>query len=67
MGRWIDAHTDHGGVLWGILCCWLLVAANCALFAVHVPVGWVVPFDVFGVPALVTLGLWFVGRVRGDP
>jgi len=67
VGRWLDARTDYGGVLWGVLCCWMLVAANLGLFAIEVPVTYVVPFDVFGVPALVTLMLWLLRRPRSAP
>ena len=67
MNRWVNTRMDHGGVLWGVLCCWLMVAANLGLFAAGVPVAYVVPFDVFGVPALVTLLLWLASRARGAP
>jgi hypothetical protein len=37
-----------------------MVAANFLLFAIHVPVFYVVPFDVIGVPILVSVALWLI-------
>jgi hypothetical protein len=65
MHQWLSLRTDRGGVLWGILCCWLAVTANVLLFSLHVPVFYVVPFDVFGVPLIVTLALWLIQSDRG--
>jgi hypothetical protein len=67
MQAWLNGATDRGGVLWGILCCWLLVLMNFALFGFHTPVFYVVPFDVVGVPLIVTLALWAAGPRRTPP
>jgi hypothetical protein len=64
MNRWLNAQSDHGGVLWGILCCWLMVAANFLLLDLHVAIFYVVPFDVFGVPLLVTAAFALLRTAR---
>ena len=62
MQRWLSFETDQGAVLWGILCCWLAVAGNVSLLGLGVSIFWVVPFDLFGVPILVSLALWVFQR-----
>ncbi len=64
MRIWLSQQTDEGGVMWGVLCCWFLVAGNIILIHLHVPVFYVVPFDVFAVPLIVTLSLWIYGNYR---
>jgi hypothetical protein len=63
MNRWAHFDTDEGGVLWGILCCWLAVCGNLILLAFGVPIDWIVPLDLFGVPILASLTQWLASRL----
>jgi hypothetical protein len=65
MREWLNGRTDRGGVLWGIVCCWSMVAANFALLHFRAPIFYVVPFDVIGVPVMVTLALRVLDHSRG--
>ena len=62
---WTSFDSDRGGVLWGIACCWLAVLSNLALLAFAVPIAYVVPWTLFGVPLLVTLLIAAARRVVG--
>lgn len=62
MLRWTRFDTDEGGVIWGILCCWLAVCGNVALLAFGVSIHWIVPLDLFAVPALASAVQWLAGR-----
>lgn len=55
---WFNFDTDRGAVLWGVLCCWLAVLSNMGLLALDVPVFYIVPWSLFGVPLVVTLAIW---------
>ena len=48
------ASADLNAALWAIACCWLAVAGNYLLIALGLKAGWIVPFDLFAVPILVT-------------
>lgn len=63
--QWIRFDTDQGGLLWAVLCCWLGVLGNMVLVAAGVPIAFIVPWSLFGVPLAVTLVLWLAGR-RGS-
>lgn len=67
MRRWIRFDTDHGAILWAVLCCWLGVAANFGLIGLKVPIFYIVPFDLFGVPLVVSVLLWCLQRRRSAP
>ena len=60
--RWVNFDTDRGGVLWGVLCCWLAVLSNFALLAMGVTIFYIVPWNIFGVPLAVTGLMWAVSR-----
>jgi hypothetical protein len=62
MIRWARFDTDQGGVLWGILCCWLAVCGNLVLLAWDVNIHWIVPLDLFAVPILASLAQWLTSR-----
>jgi hypothetical protein len=62
MIRWARFDTDEGGVLWGILCCWLAVCGNVVLLALGVTIYWIVPLDLLAVPILASLAQWLASR-----
>ncbi len=45
---------DGEAIVWAIACCWIVVWGNYLLLDLGVTVFWLVPIDLFGVPALVT-------------
>jgi hypothetical protein len=55
---------DLGAALWAIACCWAAVWGNYLLLAMGLQAAAIVPFDLFAVPALVSLAFWTVGRLR---
>lgn len=55
---WINFDTNRGGVLWGVLCCWLAVFSNLGLLSIDVSIFYIVPWNLFGVPIAVTLAIW---------
>ena len=57
---WFNFDSDRGAVLWGILCCWLAVLSNIGLLALDVPIFYIVPWSLFGVPLAVTCAVWAV-------
>jgi hypothetical protein len=57
---WFNFDTDRGAVLWGVLCCWLAVLSNIGLLALDVPIFYIVPWSLFGVPLAATLAIWVV-------
>lgn len=57
------ASTDLNAVLWAITCCWLAVGGNYLLIAFGLKAAWIVPFDLFAVPALVTAAFRLLRRV----
>ncbi len=64
MRSWLRFDTDKGGVVWGILCCWLGVLLNLAFVRAEVSPFVIVPCDLFVVPGLVTAGLWLSARLN---
>ena len=48
---------------YGDLCCWLAVCGNLILLAFGVPIDWIVPLDLFGVPILASLTQWLASRL----
>ena len=62
---WINFDTDQGGVLWGCLCCWLGVLSNFGMLSLGVPIFYIVPWSLFGVPIVVTLLVWAAQRQIG--
>ena len=57
--------ADAKAMLWAALCCWAVVWGNYLLLAMKVPIFWIVPIDMFAVPALVTLAMAGFGRLGG--
>lgn len=55
--------ADAMAMLWAVLCCWTAVWGNYLLLDLKVPIFWIVPLNMFGVPALVTLVLAGFGRL----
>lgn len=51
-------------MLWAIGCCWTVVWGNYLLLDLGVTVFWIVPIDLFGVPALVTAVFHVLRRRR---
>lgn len=62
MDSWLRLDTDRGAVLWAVLCCWLAVLANFALIRAAVPIGYIVPLDLFGIPLVVSIVFWLLQR-----
>jgi len=54
--------ADLGAVLWAIGCCWVGVCGNYLLIAAGLTASYIVPFDLFAVPALVTAAFRLVRR-----
>lgn len=57
------ASADLNAVLWAIACCWLAVGGNYLLIAAGLKAAWIVPFDLFAVPLLVTVAFRLLRRV----
>ena len=55
---------DAQAILWAIACCWLAVGGNYLLIALRLGATWIVLFDLFAVPIIVSLGFWVAGRLR---
>lgn len=53
--RWRIVSADRPAILWAIACCWLAVGGNYGLLALGLGPAYLVPFDLFAVPLLVTL------------
>jgi hypothetical protein len=58
------ARRDLDAVLWGVACCWLAVWGNFLLFSLGVTIFWIVPIDLFAVPALVTAASLALRKMR---
>jgi hypothetical protein len=54
--------ADLNAALWAIACCWLAVGGNYLLIAFGLKAAWIVPFDLFAVPALMTAVFWLLRR-----
>jgi hypothetical protein len=57
------ATADLNAALWAITCCWLAVGGNYLLIALDLNAAWIVPFDLFAVPAMVTALFWLLRRI----
>ena len=57
------ASADLNAVLWAIACCWLAVGGNYLLIAFGLKAAWIVPFDLFAVPVLVTCAFRLLRRL----
>lgn len=55
---------DGEAILWAIACCWTVVWGNYLMLDLGVTVFWIVPIDLFGVPALVTALFLLLRRRR---
>jgi hypothetical protein len=62
MRRWLNFDSDRGGVAWGILCCWIGVISNLILLSLGVTIFYIVPWTLFGVPALASALIWAASR-----
>ena len=62
--RWQIAPADRPAILWAIACCWLAVGGNYLLLELGLTAAYLVPFDLFAVPLLVTLGFRLLRRRR---
>jgi hypothetical protein len=60
--RWRIAPADRAAIWWAIACCWLAVAGNYLLLALGLTAAYLVPFDLFAVPLLVTLAFRLLRR-----
>ena len=60
-GSWKPISADLGAVLWAISCCWAAVCGNYLLIGIGLTASYIVPFDMFAVPTLVTAAFW-LGR-----
>jgi len=65
--RWRIAPADRSAIWWAIACCWLAVGGNYVLLELGLRAAWIVPFDLFVVPLLVTLAFRLFRRRRGAP
>lgn len=64
--RWRISAADRPAIWWAIACCWLAVAGNYALLALGLKAAYIVPFDLFVVPLVVTL-VFRLFRRRSGP
>ncbi len=55
---------DWAAVLWAVACCWLGVWGNYILLSFGLEEVFLVPFDLFAVPLIVTAAFWLAGRGR---
>lgn len=62
MRAWLNFETDRGGVAWGILCCWIAVLSNLLLLGLGVTIFYIVPWTMFGVPAVASAVIWLASR-----
>lgn len=60
--RWRIAPADRPAIWWAIACCWLAVAGNYLLLELGLTAAYIVPFDLFAVPLLVTLAFRLLRR-----
>jgi hypothetical protein len=56
---------DFSAVLWAAACCWLGVWGNYVLLSIDLEAPYIVPFDLFGVPIIVTAAFWLIGKALG--
>jgi hypothetical protein len=55
---------DGAAILWAAACCWLAVGGNYLLIAMGLTAAYIVPFDLFAVPAIVSAAFWAARRRR---
>ena len=60
--RWRILPADRPAIGWAIGCCWLAVAGNYLLLELGLTAAYIVPFDLFVVPLLVTLAFRLLRR-----
>jgi len=61
-GRLHLRRSDVLAMLWAIACCWLAVWGNYLLIAMGLGAIYIVLFDLFAVPAVVSFGFWAIRR-----
>lgn len=57
-GRRRLRRDDVAAVAWAIACCWLAVGGNYLLISLRLGATWIVLFDLFAVPAIVSAVFW---------
>ena len=62
--RYRIARADRAAILWAIACCWVAVGGNYLLLSFKLRAFYIVPFDLFVTPLLVTAAFWLAGRLR---
>jgi hypothetical protein len=62
-GRLPLRRGDFMAILWAVACCWLAVWGNYLLIATGLTAIYLVLFDLFGVPAIVSAGFWGMRRM----
>jgi hypothetical protein len=65
--RWRIAPADRPAIWWAIACCWLGVFGNYALLELGLRAAYIVPFDLFVVPLVVTLLFRLFWRRSAQP
>lgn len=60
--RWRILPADRAAIWWAIACCWLAVGGNYLLLELGLTAAYIVPFDLFAVPLLVTLACRLLRR-----
>jgi hypothetical protein len=58
------ARADRPAILWAVACCWVAVGGNYLLLSFKLRHFYIVPFDLFVTPLLVTGLFWLIGRLR---
>jgi hypothetical protein len=56
--------SDLSATIWAIACCWLAVTGNYLLIATGLTATYIVLFDLFAVPAIVTAAFSLATRLR---
>ena len=62
-GRFRLRRGDLLAMLWAIACCWLAVWGNYLLIATGLTATYIVLFDLFAVPVIVSAGFWAARRM----
>jgi hypothetical protein len=62
--RWRLRPDDGAAIAWAIACCWLAVGGNYLLITLRLGASWIVLFDMFAVPAIVSAAFWAARRAR---
>ncbi len=64
---WRISAADRPAIWWAIACCWLGVFGNYALLAFGLRASYIVPFDLFVVPLVVTFAFRLFRRRKRTP